>query len=164
MMLTTSIAKVYLVRNLKLKRHSRLARDIVILAAVLAACLILASGCCRFVDYMADGLCGTTIQNEAVSPNRQLKAVAYLYDCGATTDYDPEMVILNADEKLPESPHFRGDFIGNYGSTYIDVMWQSDMELVLCYEQRSEPPVQQPDDVKGVHIRYTTDRAKCRPM
>ena len=62
-------------------------------------------------------LCGSQIQSEHLSPNRQMKVVVFLWDCGATTGTALEASVLQADRHLP-------DGVGNVFAT--DDNWGED--------------------------------------
>jgi hypothetical protein len=93
-----------------------------LLIAVVVFCLILASYLLRGCDP-----CANTIQAEAKSPDGKYIATAFIRDCGATTDFSPQVHLRAAGERSGKTGNV---FIGE-GSTNIQISWLSATQLVV---------------------------------
>lgn len=90
-----------------------------------AVILLLFYGC----SHLFGDLCGNQILSETYSPNKQLKAVVFSRDCGATTNYSTHVSIMNSWEKLDN---------GNTGNVFVTdsaviVKWDGDGSLSIEY-------------------------------
>lgn len=72
-------------------------------------------------------MCESQLLQKIESPNGELKAVSYLYDCGATTGFSTQLSILNIDE-LIDSP---GNVFISKGTNKLLFKWESDTVLEI---------------------------------
>lgn len=72
-------------------------------------------------------MCGSEVLHSLKSPNGKLKAVSFLYDCGATTGFSTQVSILEIDETIESS----GNVFVSKGKNDIRFRWSSDSELVI---------------------------------
>ena len=72
-------------------------------------------------------MCGHTTLNTATSPNGKLKAVSYLYDCGATTGFSTQVSILKSDQSVQTS----GNIFIAKGKHHYGLRWKSDNQLLI---------------------------------
>lgn len=90
-----------------------------------AVILLLFYGC----SHLFGDLCVNQILSETYSPNKQLKAVVFRRDCGATTNFSTQVSIMNSWEKLDN---------GNTGTVFVTdssavVKWNGDGSLSIKY-------------------------------
>jgi hypothetical protein len=69
--------------------------------------------------------CTNTVIEEISSPDGKLIATAFIRDCGATTDFSPQVSLRKAGEPRPKNGNV---FIGNH-SQKIDLRWASKTHL-----------------------------------
>ncbi len=72
-------------------------------------------------------MCGTQLLQVVESPNGELKAVSYLYDCGATAGFSTQVSILDADVSTESS----GNVFVSEGKNNIRLKWNSDTDLEI---------------------------------
>ena len=72
-------------------------------------------------------MCGSELIQESESPNGKLKAVSFLYNCGATTDFSTQVSILDLDEAIDSS----GNVFTSKGKNNIRITWISNNELII---------------------------------
>ena len=95
------------------------------------------------------GACGSDVVDHEISPNGELKAVSYLYDCGATSGFSTQVSIIDASEEITSS----GNVLVTDGKNKIRVKWLSDSELTIknTIGLKSFKKV---DDYDGINISY----------
>jgi hypothetical protein len=110
-------------------------------------------------------LCSTTIFKQVLSPNGKQKAVLFQVDCGATTDFNSHLVIVDSSfdtsrpNSLPksffvvDSNHGRAP-AGITGGPDVRFDWLSDSLLEVKYHQFSRM-IRFEERAEGVEIRYT---------
>ena len=74
--------------------------------------------------------CENTIKTSVASPDGKYMATAFIRDCGATTDFSPQVYLRLAGEPLAEIGNV---FIGNH-SDDIGIKWLSPSNLVIYSE------------------------------
>jgi hypothetical protein len=134
----------------------RLNCDGTFVSAAIAALLIVmgTTGC---------GMCKDTLITEATSPNGQLKAVTFVFGCGATTANDTRVVILPNHQQLDDTADhvfcldddvgkIRG-LIGADRAVPLKLHWDSDKTLVISYPRRARV-IEQSKKMRGVSIRF----------
>lgn len=132
-------------------------------AFVLLAIVFISAALAFFIAGLSD-LCATEVLAEYPSPNGKLKAVAYNYDCGATTGFATHVSILAAGESLKEAKAF---FVAdsNHGRTpswkdmgpEVRFRWISDSRAELQYPELARVPVAKICG-GGVQVDYVTFR------
>jgi len=75
-------------------------------------------------------LCSNTIVSRVQSPDGKYEATAFIRDCGATTDFSPQVYIGLKGEKIGETGNI---FIGNH-SDKIRIQWSSPIQLEIFSE------------------------------
>jgi hypothetical protein len=105
--------------------------------------------------------CGNAVVSEVYSPDRRLKAVVFLRDCGATAGVSTHLSVLDGSEALLTQPtSFRSTSSGNVfiaDNVAVTVAWLEPARLRVTYNQdarvsRSEK------HVDGVTVEYATNR------
>jgi hypothetical protein len=91
----------------------------ILFSALVNVGLFLTSGC---VDP-----CSNTVVNEIVSPDGNFVATAFIRDCGATTDFSPQVELRPTGQKFGKVGNV---YVGNH-SDNIHVIWQSNTQLVI---------------------------------
>jgi hypothetical protein len=96
--------------------------------AAFLTCVMLLGGC----TFPAG--CGSTVLSEAKSPDGNLKAVVFNYDCGATTGTGTHVSLLPASVTSPNDAGnvFVAD--GN-GGPAVSVKWLSANRLLVSYDK-----------------------------
>ena len=128
------------------RRSLWLVLGIVVLAVV--ACVYAAT------EFLAAG-CGNDQVEEFPSPDGSLKAVVYRRDCGATTDYSRQIVILRPDRSLPRSPK---PIFATDGDMVVILRWHDASHLDVAYApfdpHYDARPVRTLDSAGSVKITY----------
>jgi hypothetical protein len=107
--------------------------------------------------YLADDLCGNDVFSELWSPNKEYKAVIFQRNCGATTDFNTQISIIQS-----------SDALGNDGGNVLIIkghpqdvspvlLWNSNNELTINKAiNGSEFKVEKM--VGTINIKYGVDR------
>lgn len=131
----------------------------------LAGGLIAAFGGCAALLSSLPDLCATTVFEQTSSPNGKRKAILFQVDCGATTDFNSHVVIVDGDfdtsnpNSLPksffvaDSNHGRAP-AGITGGPEVRFDWLSDSLLEVKYHQFTRV-IRSEERAAGVEIRYT---------
>jgi hypothetical protein len=109
----------------------------VIVGTVIALLAILMVG----LSVLEEDACANQLLDESVSPDRQMKAVVFVRDCGATTDFSTQVSIIPRTEKLSKAAGNAFSSDTNHGAApsgpgygpAIKVQWQSPTELVISH-------------------------------
>lgn len=91
------------------------------------------------------------------SPNGEYRAIAFIRDCGATTDFSPQVTLLKKGHKFRNVPG--NIFIGNH-SKFIDISWKDDSTLIITYDCDKKDIFKQEKNKYGVHIIYNHQTLK----
>lgn len=83
-----------------------------------------------FTICLFSGMCGNEILQTELSPSGDYKAISFLRDCGATTDFSPQVSLLQKDAGLKNTAG--NIFIGNH-STKIKIKWVSSKVLEISH-------------------------------
>lgn len=123
-------------------------------------------GCTAIMGYLVSDMCANTVFDQIQSPSGKYKAVLFQIDCGATIDFNSQVVIVDggfdtSDPKsLPKSffvadtDHGRAP-VGVTRGPEVKLTWLSDERLELRHHQfarifRSE------SNQSGVAVEYMT--------
>ena len=71
---------------------------------VLGGIVAVVGGCAFLLHSLAKDMCGNEILSELPSPDRNLKAITFQRDCGATTGFSTQLSVLKSSETLPNEP------------------------------------------------------------
>ncbi len=89
-----------------------------------------------------------------LSPNRELKAVVFVRDCGATTSFSSQIAILESSEKLT-SRDGGNIYIVNEQLDNLKVKWLSNKKLLIESPKVPKRKIfEQKRLFKGVEIEY----------
>ena len=103
-------------KRIEMKRQHTLPRALIAgLAALLAGC---------------GQPCKNTIVSKLVSPDGKYEATAFIRDCGATTDFSPQVYVCPKGDPLKETGNV---FIGDH-SDKIRIEWASPTQLNIFSE------------------------------
>ena len=84
--------------------------------------------CCLISVACGIGIpCDNEIKQELVSPDGRYTATAFIRDCGATTDFSPQVYLRQTGAKMAATGNV---FIGNH-SNEIKIRWLSENELEI---------------------------------
>lgn len=117
------------------------------------------------LTYLGRGMCGSDLQAEITSPDGELKAVVFQYDCGATTPFSTQISLLRADQELKNKPGNVFTATTDHGATpaaswggpEVEVVWLDDATLLIVYDDRAWTGKRE-GKVKGINITYETKR------
>lgn len=93
-----------------------------------------------------------TVVKELSSPDKKNKAVAFIRDCGATTDFSPQVSLLKDNEQFRDDP---GNLFVGYHSKFIDISWADNTTLVVLYDCKDSYISEKVDQVGKIKIKYT---------
>ncbi|MES2837963.1 MAG: hypothetical protein V4667_10605 [Bacteroidota bacterium] len=113
------------------------------------------------MNYFWGDMCGNNIINEIESPNKKLKAVIFIRDCGATTGYSTQVSIIKNKEKLDnESGNIliMNDKTDNgltfeNGGALVSALWNNDNELIISLDVRTDFSLKE-NSFEEVKINY----------
>lgn len=94
--------------------------------------------------------CGTELLSEVLSPDGKVKAVAFLRNCGATTDYVTAISLaaptddLTADSRF-FTPRRLGTLFRASGAQDLHLEWRSPTALVVSYPRGADAWLRQPE-------------------
>jgi hypothetical protein len=124
-------------------------------------CLLLLSahsvGC-----FNLGGACGNEILSTFYSPTKQIKAVVFQRDCGATTGFSTQISIMPANSDLPnedgnvfvaDTDHGKSPS-GPGGGPPVEVEWKGENSLNIIYDNRARVFLRK-DSQNGVTITYS---------
>ena len=98
--------------------------------------------------------CGDVCDNEPsssiVSPSGNLKVVVFNRGCGATTGFNTQLSIVQANEALPKEAG--NTFIAD-GTVPLKIQWQSDAKLLISGVQ-GQKVFKQEARVRGITVTY----------
>lgn len=117
----------------------------IMLISVTLGCLI------KLMDIVFGTACGNQVLKTVPSPDGEKVAYVFLRDCGTTTNYSPQLSILD------KGDHFKNDV----GNTFISdksfsIEWLDDRKLKVMYSQSSETS-DMDKRVNGVKVEYYSD-------
>jgi hypothetical protein len=87
--------------------------------------------------------CGTELIHETLSQDGKVKAVLFLRNCGATTDYVTSVSLVSPSENLTDdstffTPRRLGTIFRAKGVVPASVAWRSPSELIITYARGAE--------------------------
>jgi hypothetical protein len=96
------------------------------------------------------------------SPSKQLKAVVFERECGATTGFSTQISIMPANSDLPNeggnvfvADTDRGKSAsGPGGGPHVEVEWREESSLNITYDNRARVFLRK-DSQKGINITYS---------
>jgi hypothetical protein len=81
--------------------------------------------------YTTSDMCGNEVYSEVISPNRELKAVVFQRDCGATTGFSTQISILDSDQDLKNVSGNIYIIDGHPNDVAPPIQWVSATELKI---------------------------------
>ncbi|MBU5593382.1 DUF5412 domain-containing protein [Clostridium sp. MSJ-4] len=101
--------------------------------------------------YGCKDISSNTIVKELESPNKEIKAIAFIKEGGATVDFSPQVSILKNNKK------FRNEsgnvFVGNH-SKYVDIHWENNNTLIVIYDCEDKDILKKIDEIDGIKVKY----------
>lgn len=94
--------------------------------------------------------CGNEVVESAVSPDRKYEATSFIRDCGATTDFSPQVYLRLKGKPLGKIGNV---FVGNH-SSQIQIQWLSSTQLVIQSACDVSMIVTNYDGIAIVHVRH----------
>ena len=121
---------------------------LITLIVVLVLVLALIMGVIKILFTVFGAACGNQVQKEVPSPNGDKVAYVFLRDCGTTTNFSPQLSILNKDD----------DFENEGGNAFksdksFTIEWIDEKNLKVIYPKSSKP-FEKDKRVNGVNIEY----------
>ncbi|WP_136515572.1 hypothetical protein [Geomonas edaphica] len=115
------------------------------------------------IPYLSKTIgCDNRIVSVHTSPDGANKAVVFVRDCGATTDFNTQVSILPFRKELSnesgnafiaDSDHGKAA-TGQWGGPKIAVSWQGKDSIILRYANQSRV-FKKEENIAGVHITYS---------
>jgi hypothetical protein len=133
---------------------------------LLGAILLPTLGFCIFswwISYVFDDMCGNNPISVTPSPDKQMKAVIYERDCGATTGFSTRVSVLHSDQALLRSESgnlFIADTDhgkapnGPKGGPEVRVQWRGDKALSVAYHKAARVFLERPK-IQDITVTYT---------
>jgi hypothetical protein len=94
-------------------------------------------------------ICDNEIVKEIYSPDKQLKAIIFKRDCGATTGTSSQLSILKADKQLTNEGG--NAFVVDKGDITID--WTGPKQLQVYFDSLGHT-FEMKDKIEGIEIKY----------
>jgi hypothetical protein len=136
--------------KIKNNHNRRKMIKIIILTFVSLACFFIAG-----LFLLPDDMCATSILKNIPSPNKQLQAVIFQVDCGATTDFNRHVAIIPFNNSLtPDNSSFFA-MDNKKGSLDINILWHSNAALEIQYHELARI-FHAEKNADGVNIVYRT--------
>ena len=101
--------------------------------------------------------CKNIIIEEKPAPNNQIKAVAFIRDCGTTTDKSPQVSIIDINSKLNNEGG--NIFIGNH-SQYIKIYWETNNSIFIIHNCNDNDIFKMIKNFKDINITYRKDNKR----
>lgn len=115
------------------------------------------------IPYLSKTIgCDNKIVSVHSSPDGMKKAVVFVRDCGATTDFNTQVSVLPFKKVLPsesgntfiaDSDHEKAA-TGHWGGPNIVVSWQDKDSIILRYANQSRV-FKKEENIAGVRITYS---------
>ena len=139
-------------------KHHRLRHFLLMrLIPICALLLIGLPGCSEIT-------CSNRTVKTIESPDGKHRAILFMRECGATTDYTTQISVVNSSSPFQNVGNaFIADTYdpdakrGNWGGPWAEIAWASSKRLIVTYDGRSRV-FRRKASVDGVEIVYQTDR------
>ena len=113
------------------------------------------------MNLVWDDMCGNEVVDEIKSPDKKLKAVIFIRDCGATTGYSTQLSILGLEDRLDNetgntfilSDKFGEGLSFDNGGAKVKALWTSENSLTIYFDNKIEFTKQE-EEIKDVRISY----------
>jgi hypothetical protein len=92
-------------------------------------------------------LCTNTIKQEIKSPDNRFVAVSFIRDCGATTDFSPQVYLRRADQEMSETGNV---FVGDH-SDKITISWETPNTLIISSDCKV---ISTKEEFEGIRIVF----------
>jgi hypothetical protein len=130
---------------------------------ILLLVVLLCIGTFTFLVGRIPDPCGEEWIADMVSPNQALKAIVFMRDCGATTDYSTQVAIVKVNIPLKdagksvfaaETDHGSASN-GTGGGPEVQVRWLSDTRLEILYDPFARVTLAKPE-AQSILVSYGT--------
>ena len=106
-------------------------------------------------------MCGNEIVEEIKSPDKRLKAIIFIRDCGATTGYSTQLSIIEDEDKLENgagntlilSDKFGDGLSFDNGGAKVKAVWTSENSMTIYFDNKIEFTKQE-EEIEGIKITY----------
>lgn len=102
--------------------------------------------------YFIKNMLVNNVITDTMSPNGKYKAIAFIRNGGATTDFSPQVSVLEAYERFGNK-NTGNVFIG-YNNQYIDSYWEDNKTLVVVHNCFAADIFMQEDEINDIKIIY----------
>jgi hypothetical protein len=99
--------------------------------------------CCLFSAACGDP-CGNDIKQELISPDGRYTATAFIRDCGATTDFSPQVYVRRTGKNMAATGNV---YIGDH-SNEIKIRWLSANELEISSSGKLVNALKEFEDIR----------------
>lgn len=137
---------------------TKTARYLAFSALALAAVLVVAY---LGVTSFGRGMCGNKVISSAEASDHRARVVVFERDCGATTDFSTQVIILRPGEELGDrkgdvfavdSDHGRAA-AGPGGGPWVEATWVSPESILIRFDDQARI-FRQATVVGGISVRY----------
>lgn len=105
-------------------------------------------------------LCDNETVASLNSPDGERRAILFMRECGATTDYTTQVSVVSSTWQFHgignvfvADAYDRGARRGSWGGPWAEIQWTGPRQLLITYDKRARVFTRN-DDVRGVHITY----------
>lgn len=106
-------------------------------------------------------MCGNEVIEEIKSPDKTLKAIIFIRDCGATTGYSTQLSILELEDRLGNetgntlilSDKFGEGLSFDNGGAKVKAVWTSENSLTIYFDNKIEFTKKE-EEIKDIEISY----------
>lgn len=135
---------------------------------LLTVAIVTIGGCLALLDHLFTDMCATTVIDQVASPSGKLKAVEFQIDCGATTDFNSQVAIVQGNKDVTEKDALPKSFFvadrdhgrapeGKEHGPEIRLNWLSDSSLEIQHHELSRI-IRAEKSSKSVAVDYRSFR------
>jgi hypothetical protein len=95
--------------------------------------------------------CGNDIKQELASPDGRYTATAFIRNCGATTDFSPQVYLRRKGSRMAKT----GNVFRGYHTNGIEIRWLSASQLEISTPSTCEVITKQ-EEFEGIKISFRT--------
>lgn len=139
-----------------------------IIFGLIATLILGITGCIAILNHLDASMCETTVIDQVTSPNKTLKAVLFQRDCGATTGFNSQVVIVASNKDISQKNALPESFFiadtgrdsapaGKGGGPEIRLNWQSETQLQIQHHEFARL-FKAETSSKSVAVNYKTFR------
>lgn len=135
---------------------------------LLAVAIVTIGACVALFNHFFSDMCATTVIDQTTSPSGKFKAVVFQIDCGATSDFNSQVVIVPGNKEVSEKVALSKSFFaadrdhgrapeGKERGPELRLNWMSDSSLEIQHHEFARI-IRAEKSSKGVTVDYRTFR------